>query len=89
MGFPEVRRFVATLHCGSLLPHSKTGMAAALCALPYPYVENDLRKGRLHSALEDWSTVETTLYAVYPSRQHLAPKIRVFLNFLVEEFSRS
>jgi DNA-binding transcriptional LysR family regulator len=48
-----------------------------------------LREGRLQAALEDWSTVETTLYAVYHSRQHLAPKIRVFLDFLVEEFSRS
>jgi DNA-binding transcriptional LysR family regulator len=60
-----------------------------LSLMPYPYVENDLREGRLQSALEDWSTVETKLYAVYPSRQHLAPKIRVFLDFLVEEFSRS
>jgi DNA-binding transcriptional LysR family regulator len=59
-----------------------------LSLMPQPYVANDLREGRLQSALEDWSTVETTLYAVYPSRQHLAPKIRVFLDFLVEEFSR-
>lgn len=28
---------------------------------------------------------ETTVYAVYPSRQYLAPKLRVFLNFLVAE----
>ncbi|HEV7367612.1 LysR family transcriptional regulator [Arenibaculum sp.] len=60
-----------------------------LSLMPRPYVEDDLREGRLQSALEDWSTVETTLYAVYPSRQHLAPKIRVFLGFLVEEFGRS
>jgi DNA-binding transcriptional LysR family regulator len=56
--------------------------------IPFPYVEGDLREGRLHSALEDWSTVETTLYAVYPSRQHVAPKVRAFVGFLVEEFSR-
>lgn len=60
-----------------------------LSLMPFPYVENDLREGRLQSALEDWSTVETTLYGVYPSRQHLAPKIRVFLDFLVEEFEKS
>lgn len=59
-----------------------------LSLIPRPYVENDLREGRLQPALEDWSTVETTLYAVYPSRQHLAPKIRVFLDFLIEEFGR-
>ncbi|MGH7004827.1 MAG: substrate binding domain-containing protein, partial [Alphaproteobacteria bacterium] len=59
-----------------------------LSLMPYPYVEDDLRQGRLRSALDDWNTVETTLYAVYPSRQHLAPRIRVFLDFLVEQFGR-
>jgi len=59
-----------------------------LSLMPYPYVENDLREGRLQCALEDWSTVETTLYAVYLSRQHLAPKIHAFLDFLAEEFRR-
>lgn len=56
--------------------------------MPRPYVESDLRDGRLQSALEEWSTVETTLYAVYSSRQHLAPKIRAFLDFLIEAFNR-
>lgn len=55
--------------------------------IPYPYVAEDLRAGRLVTALDDWNAVETTLYAVYPSRQHLAPKIRVFLDFLVEELA--
>lgn len=59
-----------------------------LSLMPRPYVEDDLRQGRLRAALEDWRTVETTLYAVYPSRQHLAPKIRAFLDFLAEEFNR-
>jgi DNA-binding transcriptional LysR family regulator len=59
-----------------------------LSLMPYPYVEDDLREGRLQCALEDWRTVETTLYAIYPSRQHLAPKIQAFLAFLAEEFSR-
>lgn len=64
----------------------RTGFGISL--IPRPYVEKDLRAGRLQSALEDWNTVETTLYAVYPSRQYIAPKIRVFLDFLIEEFSR-
>ena len=56
--------------------------------IPYPYVEDDLMQGRLQSALGDWRTVETTIYAIYSSRQHLAPKIRAFLGFLIEEFGR-
>jgi DNA-binding transcriptional LysR family regulator len=56
--------------------------------IPAPYVADDLRTGRLEAVLEEWHAVETTLYAIYPSRQYLAPKIRVFLDFLVEEFTR-
>lgn len=59
-----------------------------LSLMPYPYVEADLKDGRLQAVLEDWTTVETTLYAIYPSRQHLTPKVRVFLDFLIEQFSR-
>jgi DNA-binding transcriptional LysR family regulator len=58
-----------------------------LSLMPYPYVEADLKEGRLQAVLEDWSTVETTLYAIYPSRQHVAPKVRAFLDFLIERFS--
>lgn len=54
--------------------------------IPRPYVAADLREGRLQPALEDWSAVETTLYAVYPSQKHVAPKVRAFLDFLVEAF---
>lgn len=59
-----------------------------LSLIPYPYVEQDLKEGRLQSALDDWASVTTTLYAVYPSRQYLAPKIRAFLDFLAAEFGR-
>lgn len=57
-----------------------------LSLIPYPYVDKELREGRLQRALEDWDTVVTTLYAIYPSRQHLVPKVRAFLDFLSEEF---
>jgi DNA-binding transcriptional LysR family regulator len=65
----------------------RAGLGVSL--IPYPYVESDLREGRLQCAMEDWSSVETTLYAIYPSRQHLAPKIHAFLDFLAEEFVRT
>jgi DNA-binding transcriptional LysR family regulator len=57
--------------------------------IPLPYVLEDLRNGRLQSALDDWTTTEITHYAVYPSRQHLAPKIRVFIDFLIQQFNRA
>lgn len=57
--------------------------------IPLPYVAGDLRDGRLQTALDDWATAEVTHYAVYPSRQHLAPKIRVFIDFLIRQFAHS
>jgi DNA-binding transcriptional LysR family regulator len=64
----------------------RAGVGVSL--IPRPYVEDDLQDGRLQAALEDWSSVETTLYAIYPSRQHIAPKSRAFLDFLIEAFNR-
>lgn len=58
-----------------------------LSLVPHPYVDDDLRTGRLVPALSDWRTIETTLYAIYPSRHHLAPKTRAFVDFLVEAFA--
>lgn len=57
--------------------------------IPHPYVAEDLKQGLLESALEDWETVETTLYAIYPSRELLALKIRVFIDFFVHEFQKA
>lgn len=59
-----------------------------LSLIPHSYVERDLKAGRLACALDDWDKPKTTIYAVYPSRQHVAPKIRAFLDFLVAEFGR-
>ncbi|MBV8248560.1 MAG: LysR family transcriptional regulator [Comamonas sp.] len=56
--------------------------------IPRPYVEDDLRTDRLQAALEDWNTVKTTLYAVYPTRQHVAPKLRALLDFLIAQFDQ-
>ncbi len=62
---------------------------AGLSLIPRAYVAEDLDQGRLQPVLQDWQTPERTLYAVYPSRQHMAPKIRAFIEFLVEEFGRA
>jgi DNA-binding transcriptional LysR family regulator len=58
-----------------------------LSLIPRMYVADDLASGRLRAALEHWAPNETSLYAVYPSRRHVVSKVRVFLDFLVEELS--
>ena len=56
-----------------------------LSLIPRLYVAEDIAQGRLCTVLDDWSPVETSVYAVYPSRRHVVAKVRAFLDFLVEE----
>lgn len=56
-----------------------------LSLIPRIYIERDIAEGRLTTALDDWTPVETSIYVVYPSRQYVLPKVRAFIDFLVEE----
>jgi len=56
-----------------------------LSLIPRIYVEKDIAEGRLATALDDWTPVETSIYAVYPSRQYILPKVRAFVDFLIDE----
>lgn len=58
-----------------------------LSLIPEPYVRADLAQGRLRAVLPDWTKVETSVYAVFPSRRYLVPALRAFLDFLTEEFN--
>ena len=57
-----------------------------LSLIPWVYVKDDLAQGRLRTVLDAWSPVQSTLYAIYPSKHHLVAKVRAFLDFLEEEF---
>ena len=37
--------------------------------------------------LPDWQVPPVGIHAVYASRSHLAPKVRSFIDFLVEAFA--
>jgi DNA-binding transcriptional LysR family regulator len=49
-------------------------------------VEPHLASGRLQQLLPGWDTVEITVNAVWPTRKFLHPKVRTFVDFLVERF---
>jgi len=49
------------------------------------WVKHDLQDGALERVLPDYGSTEGGFYAVYPSRHHLSPKVRVFVDFLVEQ----
>ena len=45
-----------------------------------------LRAKKLVRIMEDWQADDLTIFAVYPSRQFLPPKVRSFIDFMVERF---
>ncbi|WP_417770003.1 LysR family transcriptional regulator [Stappia sp.] len=53
--------------------------------IPRLYVQDDIAAGRLETVLDDWDPVVTQVYAVYPSRRYLLPKVRAFVDFLAED----
>ena len=69
-----------------------TCMAAArahqgIVLQPSFMVNDDLRAGRLVELLPQYRGVEFGIYAVYPTRQHVSPKVRVMIDFLAESLA--
>ncbi len=46
----------------------------------------DLKTGRLVKLFESWRIPDFTMYAVFPEREYLPAKVRVFLDFAIEYF---
>ncbi|MNJ05381.1 LysR substrate binding domain protein [compost metagenome] len=47
-------------------------------------MEEALADGRLVRILPEWEAAPIGIFAVYTSRSHLAPKVRSFIDYLVE-----
>ena len=62
--------------------------AGGILLQPSFMVSEDLRRGDLVELLPEYRSVELGIYAVYPTRKHLASKVRAFINFLVEQFEQ-
>lgn len=82
---PVRARFAATSSL-ALREAALEGMGLAL--LPLIYVSEALASGRLVRVLPDWHSPTASMYAIYPSRTHLAPKLSAYVNFLVDELRR-
>jgi DNA-binding transcriptional LysR family regulator len=55
---------------------------------PSFYVASLLRDGRLKRILTHYRAKELGIYAVYPQRTHVPPKVRAFVDFLAQRFGR-
>ncbi len=61
---------------------------AGVAHLPTFIVGGGLRAGALVSALDRFVSQDIAMSAVYPHARHLSPKVRAFVDFLVERFGR-
>ncbi|MBO0759329.1 MAG: substrate binding domain-containing protein, partial [Bradyrhizobiaceae bacterium] len=57
-----------------------------LTVLPSFLVADDLRAGRLRSALNDFLDTEYAVNAIYPHRHRLSAKVRSFIDLLAKHF---
>lgn len=60
------------------------GVARVSRAMAEPYVAS----GRLVEVMTDWQTEELPISAMYPQNRHLSAKVRVFVNWAADLFSR-
>jgi DNA-binding transcriptional LysR family regulator len=56
--------------------------------LPTFIVGDAIKRGELVALFQDYKMPSKSLYAVYPERQYLPTKVRVFLDFLIEKLGQ-
>jgi len=69
----------------ALLEAARQGLG--LVQLPEFYLQDDFQRGSLENILTEYQPTDTAVWAVYPSNRHLSPKVRMFVEFLVERFN--
>lgn len=62
---------------------------AGIAVIPTFIAQAALDRGDLTSLLNDYRTPALTLYAIYPPTRHLAVKVRLFIDFLVQRFGKT
>ncbi len=75
--------------------HSNSGDTCRAMALqhhgvvlqPTFLVGQDLADGRLVELMPEYHALELGIYAIYPTRKHVSPKVRALVTFLVERFA--
>lgn len=50
-------------------------------------IGDDIAAGTLVELMPEFRSIELGIYAVYPTRKHVAPKVRALIDFLAERFS--
>ncbi len=69
----------------ALLAAARQGLG--IVQLPEFYVHEDLAAGRLIEIMSTYKPTDMAVWAVYPSNRHLSPKVRLFIDLLIEELN--
>ncbi len=77
---PKIRSNSGDTCCAAALQHQ------GIVLQPSFMVATHLRSGALVELMSAYRSIELGVYAVYASRRHLTPKVRVLIDFLVEAF---
>lgn len=77
---PRMRANSGDTCCAAALQHQGIVLQPTFLVGPH------LASGALREILPDWHAGELGVHAVYPSRKHLTPKVRVLIDFLVDAF---
>lgn len=86
--FKEANKVIRIEAQGNFSASSANTLAAAARAgqgvtlLPSYVIDDAIKQGKLIRLLPDYSSSHIDSYALYSARDHLAPKVRVFLDYL-------
>ena len=61
--------------------HAAATAGLGIALLPAFRCVEELRARRLERVLRDWTAPATPVHVVYPSRRHLSPKVKSFVDF--------
>ena len=61
---------------------------AGIAVLPAFFCSEALRAGHLSPVLEGWSLGRSEIHVVYPGSRHLSARVRLFVDALVDRFTR-
>ena len=67
-----------------MMAHAAVLAGAGIAAIPSFICAEDVQNGRLVRILSDWVVDRKDIRVVYPSNRHLSPRVRLFVDALVQ-----
>ena len=88
-GLQEIRVNASFRANNAEVVHRAVLAGYGIAMAPEALVVDDVRASRLYRLLPDYSFGRQPAFVLYPSRQHLPPRTRVVIDFLVEQISET